>query len=73
MTFIIDYLLQDNHYMSIIGIGVILGIAFLFSRHKKSIKLRLVFSAIIMQFILSFLILKTYYWSRYFYTNFTGI
>lgn len=59
MAFIIDYLLQDNHYMSILGIGVILGIAVLFSRHKKRIKLRLVFSAIIMQLILSFIILKT--------------
>lgn len=59
MNFIIDYLLQDNHYISIIGIGVILGIAFLFSRHKKNIKLRLVFSAMLMQLVLSFLILKT--------------
>ncbi|MFA6535752.1 MAG: nucleoside transporter C-terminal domain-containing protein [Candidatus Babeliales bacterium] len=59
MAFIIDYLLQDNHYMSILGIGVILGVAFLFSRHKKRIKLRLIFSAMIMQLILSFIILKT--------------
>ncbi len=59
MAFIIDYLLQDNHYMSVLGIGVIFGVAFLFSRHKRRIKLRLVFSAMIMQFILSFIILKT--------------
>lgn len=58
-TCISSYLCQDNHWVSILGIGVILGVAFLFSHHKSQVRLRLVFSALAMQFVLAFFILKT--------------
>lgn len=59
MNFFIDYLLQDAHWVSLLGICVIIGIAFLFSRHKSKVSLRLILSAMAMQFVLSFIILKT--------------
>jgi CNT family concentrative nucleoside transporter len=45
--------------MSFVGIATILGIAFLFSRNRKKVNARLVFSALVMQFFLAFCILKT--------------
>ena len=54
-----DYLLRDGHLMSIAGILIILVVAFLFSSHKTQIRPRLVISALLMQFILAFFILKT--------------
>ena len=59
MAFFIDYLLKNDHWISILGIGVILGIAFIFSKHKSKVSFRLILSALLMQFILSFLILNT--------------
>ena len=51
--------MQDGRYMSFVGIVAILGVAFLFSRHKSKVKLRLILSALAMQFVLAFAILKT--------------
>lgn len=59
MLTIVDYLLSENRYMSLIGIFVIMGIAFLFSRNKTRINLRQVFTALGMQFVIAFFILKT--------------
>jgi CNT family concentrative nucleoside transporter len=59
MTLLIDYLAQDSHYLSLLGIVAILGVALLFSRNRRKISLRLVGGAILMQLVLSFLILKT--------------
>lgn len=42
-----------------LGIVVILGVAFLFSEHKSKVRFRLIFSALAMQFLLAFFILKT--------------
>ena len=53
------YLFQSGRYISFFGIAVILGVAFLFSRHKNKVNIRLVISALIMQFILAFCILRT--------------
>lgn len=55
----IDYLMQDGRYMSFVGIATILGIAFLFSNNKKKISPKLIFSALGMQFVLAFCILRT--------------
>lgn len=55
----ISHLLQNGRYMSFVGIIFILGIAFLFSSKKTAINIRLVFSALTMQFFLAFFILKT--------------
>jgi CNT family concentrative nucleoside transporter len=59
VLFFIDYLLQNNHWVSIVGIFVILGVAFAFSKHKSKVSYRLIVSALLMQFVLSFLILNT--------------
>ena len=53
------YLMQDGRYMSFVGIAAILGVAFLFSKHKKKVNVRLIFTALAMQFTLAFVILRT--------------
>ncbi|KKQ32693.1 MAG: Nucleoside transporter, NupC family [candidate division TM6 bacterium GW2011_GWF2_37_49] len=59
MMHLIDYLMRDAHYMSLLGIVMILGMALLFSRNRRKISIRLVGGAVLMQVLLSFLILKT--------------
>lgn len=54
-----SFLMQENRYLSIIGICVILGAAFAFSDNKKKIKLKQIVIALGMQFLLAFFILKT--------------
>ncbi len=54
-----EYLVEHNRYLGLICIAVVLAIAFLFSAHKSKISLRLVFSALALQFALAFFILKT--------------
>jgi len=58
-VFIIDWLLADNHYMSLLGIVVILGVAALFSSNRRAISFKLLGSALLAQFALAFFILKT--------------
>jgi len=53
------YLIEGGRYMSFVGVATVLSIAFLFSKSKRKINLRLVFSALAMQFALAFVILKT--------------
>lgn len=54
-----DYLLEYNRYLNLLGILVILLIAFIFSRNRSKIKLKLIVSALILQFIIAFFVLKT--------------
>lgn len=54
-----SYLLEYNRYLNLVGIAVIIGIAYLCSRHKKKINHRLVVNALAMQFGIAFLALKT--------------
>lgn len=56
---IFDYLMQYNRYMNILGIFTILFIAFLFSKHKRNINLKLIFNALALQFIIGLAVLKT--------------
>ncbi|MBY0353188.1 hypothetical protein K2W90_02375 [Candidatus Babeliales bacterium] len=56
---IVEFLMKDNHYISIIGIFVIIGVAFLFSKNKSKVSPRLVASALTMQFVFAFFILNT--------------
>ncbi len=56
---IISYFLEYNRYLNALGIGVVLAIAFCFSRYKKQINYRLVASALALQAVLAFGILKT--------------
>ena len=55
----INYLTTDQRYLSLIGIAVILGVAFLFSNRKSKIRPRMVLTALAMQMILAYLILNT--------------
>jgi CNT family concentrative nucleoside transporter len=57
--FFLDWFLLNNHYLSIIGIFVILSVAYLFSAHRKAIKFRLIFIALLLQSVLGLFIIKT--------------
>ncbi len=54
-----SYFVQDGRYMSFVGIITVLGIAFLCSNNKRKVKLKLVLSALVMQLVLAFFILRT--------------
>ena len=56
---IISYFLEYNRYLNILGIFVILCIAFIFSRKKSYIDFGLVLNALVLQFVIGFLVLKT--------------
>lgn len=55
----IAYLLEYNRYMNILGIFIILIIAWLFSTHRSKINYKTIASGLLMQFALAFFILKT--------------
>lgn len=57
--FLYDYLLEYNRYMNLVGIAAIIVIATAFSKKRMHIKWRLIGSALLMQFVLGFLVLKT--------------
>jgi len=54
-----NFLMQDNHYLSLIGILLIIGIAFLCSNNKRKVSIRLILTALLMQFALAYFILNT--------------
>ena len=56
---LLSYLIEYNRYLNIIGIAVVIGIACLFSKHKKQIQYKLILHALTMQFVIAFLALKT--------------
>lgn len=53
-----DYLLAYNHYLNILGIGVIFVLAYLFSQQRKAINYRLVGIGFAMQWALAIFMLK---------------
>lgn len=55
----LDYFLQHNRYMNLVGILVILAIAFVFSRHKTRINYRLVATGLGLQLLIGLLVLRT--------------
>ncbi len=57
--FFIDYLLEYNRYCNIVGIFVVLAIAYFFSFHRSRISYRLVMYGLIMQYVIGFLVLRT--------------
>lgn len=59
MNVFISYLLEHNRYCNIIGIGVVLLFAYLLSSNKSKIKLRIIVSSLVLQFLLAFIALKT--------------
>jgi CNT family concentrative nucleoside transporter len=56
---IVSYFAEYNRYLNLLGIGVVFVVAFCFSRYKKQIPYRLVGSALALQALLAFCILKT--------------
>lgn len=56
--FFLDYFLEHNRYMNVVGIIVILGIAWLFSRNRSKVSPRLVVSALALHFLIGFVMLK---------------
>ncbi len=54
-----NYLITDNHYLSLLGIFIFLGTAVLFSNNKRKIHARKILGALGLQFFLAFFVLKT--------------
>lgn len=55
----ISYFIEYNRYLNLIGIFVILGIAFVFSRKRAHIDMRLILTALALQIGVAFFALKT--------------
>ncbi len=56
---LLSYFLEYNRYLNVVGIGVVLAIAWLFSAHKKRINYKLVFSALALEAAIGLFALKT--------------
>lgn len=59
MNAFFTYFFEYNRYLNLLGIPVILAIAWLFSAHKKAINYRLIVSALALQAFFTFFMLKT--------------
>jgi nucleoside permease NupC len=57
--FLIDYLLEYNRYMNVLGVLCVLLVAFFFSKNRARINYRLVAIALAMQFGLGLIMLRT--------------
>lgn len=57
--FFVDYLVEYNRYMNLVGVAVILGIAFLFSNNRSRINVKMVGTALFMHLALAFFVLRT--------------
>jgi CNT family concentrative nucleoside transporter len=53
------YFLEHSRYLNVVGICVILAIAFFFSKNRKAIDYKLIVHALIMQFVIALAVLKT--------------
>lgn len=62
-----------NRLQGLIGIVIILGIAFLFSNNKRKINVRLIVSGILLQLIIGFLVLKVVFIRHFFQMIGAGI
>lgn len=56
---LLSYLMEHNRYANLIGIGVVLCIAWLFSSARSKISMRVILSSFVLQFSLAFIALKT--------------
>ncbi len=56
---VLQYFMEYNRYMNVLGIGVVILIAYLFSSNKSKVDWQLVSRALGMQFVIGFLALKT--------------
>lgn len=56
---IVAYLIEYNRYISVMGIGVVIALAALFSHDKKAINVRLIIQALLLQCAIGIAVLKT--------------
>ena len=56
---LLSYFIEHNRYLNLLGIIVILGIAWLFSQNRARIKISLIGYALFLQFLIAFSVLKT--------------
>ncbi len=56
---ITNYFIEHNRYLNLLGIFVILGIAWLFSKKRSAINSRLVLHALVLEFVIAFCMLRT--------------
>ena len=55
---LINYFLEYNRYLNIVGIAVIIGIATLFSQKRSHINFKLVIKALLLQFVIAVAVLR---------------
>src|ERR1700761_5015842 len=55
----LHYLVEHNRYLNIVGIFVIVGIAALLSFKRSHINIKLIINAMLLQFVLALVVLKT--------------
>ncbi len=56
---LLSYFLEHNRYCNLLGIGVVLVIAYLLSYNRRNIDYKLIFNALLLQFVIGFCALKT--------------
>lgn len=54
-----DYLIAYNRYMNLLGIALVLGVAYFFSHNRQRVNHRLVLHALLMHGLIGFLVLRT--------------
>jgi CNT family concentrative nucleoside transporter len=59
MNSVFAYFLEYNRYLNFVGIAVIIGIAWLCSRHKSKVNPKIIINALALQFTIAFLALRT--------------
>lgn len=59
ITSLIEYLVEYNRYLNILGIFVILGIAWLFSHRRSAINMQTIGASFFLHFALAFFVLRT--------------
>lgn len=56
---LLAYFIEHNRYLNVVGIIVILGLAYLFSRDRSKINFKLIVNALLLQISIAFVVLKT--------------
>ncbi len=63
--FLIDYFIEHNRYLTVLGIPIILALAALFSHNRKAINYRLVGSSLLLQFTIGVFALRIPFGQRF--------
>lgn len=54
-----EYFLEHNRYLNLVGIAAVIGLAWFCSAHRSKVKIKLIINAMILQFLIAYLALKT--------------